>query len=118
MRISGGLSIISAATALFVMAALPSFAAPLSSSKDGYTASGSAKLKEGKVELGSNFEFSGGPDVYVALKSGNEVKLLGKLRKNSGAQTYKIPAKYDGEVDEIVLWCKKFNVELGKAAVN
>jgi len=118
MRTLGGISLVSAATTLFILAAFPSFAAPLSSSKDGYTASGSAKLKAGKVVLGSNFKFSGGPDVYVAVKSGGELVVIEKLRENSGGQTYALPASFDGDVDEIILWCKKFNVELGKATMN
>ena len=106
------------ALTLFTMAGAPVFAGPMLG-VNGYKASGSAAIKAGKVELSSDFWFAGGPDVYVALKQGDQIQLLGKLRENSGAQSYALPAGSTGEeADEILLWCKKFNVTLGTAAIN
>ena len=85
---------------------------------NGHTASGSATIKAGQVELGPDFRFDGGPDVYVAVKAGGKVQLLGKLRANTGAQSYALPAGGGAEADEILLFCKQFNVTLGKAAIN
>ncbi len=99
--------------ALFVAGAVPLDAAPLKG-VNGHVASGSAAIAGDKVELGSDFRFDGGPDVYVAVKRGQEIQLLGKLRANSGAQSYSLSG--GGDVDEILLFCKQFNVTLGKAS--
>lgn len=81
---------------------------------NGHTASGSARIDAGKVELGSDFRFDGGPDVYVAVKTDGKIQLLAKLRANDGAQSYSLPAE-SGGVDEILLFCKQYNVTLGTA---
>ncbi len=88
--------------------------------KSGHTASGSASIAGSTVKLSSNFKFDGGPDVYVAVKQGGKgVKLLGKLRSNKGAQSYKLPSgTKKSDVDQIILWCKKYNVALGAASAN
>ncbi len=92
-----------------------SVAGPLSG-VNGHTASGSAMIKNGKVSLGSDFRFDGGPDVYVAVRRGGKIQLLDKLQANSGAQTYALPGGAD-KAEEILLFCKKYNVTLGKASV-
>jgi electron transfer DM13 len=94
----------------------PSFAGPIRG-VNGHTASGNATIEGGQVELGADFRFDGGPDVYVAVKQGGKIQLLGKLRENSGAQSYALPAG-GAEAEEILLFCKQFNVTLGKAPVN
>jgi len=110
---------LAAAALMFTLSALPASAGPLSAVKGGYTASGSATISSGKVKLGSDFQFSGGPDVYVAVQQDGEIKLLGKLKSNSGAQSYKLPSGDDGSgAQEILLYCKKFSVTLGSAPIN
>lgn len=86
----------------------------------GHKASGTARVTSNSVKLGSNFRFDGGPDVYVAIKKrGKKLKLLGKLRKNSGAQSYRLPAgSKKADVDQILLWCKRYGVSLGTANAN
>jgi len=106
--------------ALFFSAiALPASAGNLVG-HSGYKASGSAKVVGTSIKLGSNFRFSGGPDVYVAIRGkNNKRKILGKLRKNSGSQTYRLPKGSKGaDVSKVLLWCKKFNVLLGSAPAN
>jgi hypothetical protein len=100
------------------LATLPVFAGTLKGA-NGHTASGSATISNARVELGVDFVFDGGPDVYVAVRKDGELHLLGKLRDNSGAQTYSLPAglSLDGN-DEILLFCKQYNVTLGKASAN
>lgn len=94
-------------------------AGPMSGS-GSYKASGSAKVSGNAVKLGSNFRFSGGPDVYVAVKrKGKKMRLIGKLRKNSGAQSYKLPSgTKKADVEKILLWCKRYNVQMGSANPN
>ncbi|PCH74798.1 MAG: hypothetical protein COC12_03180 [Rhodobacteraceae bacterium] len=105
-----------AALLIVVSGTAPGLAEPMRG-VNGHSASGSATIASGQVELGSDFRFDGGPDVYVAVKQGGKIQLLGKLRDNSGAQSYALPAGGDGP-DEILLFCKQYNVTLGKAAVN
>jgi len=102
-------------TVLVSVVAAPSFAGPLRG-VNGHTASGSATIAAGQVELGADFQFDGGPDVYVATKQGGEIVLLGKLRANAGAQSYALPSGSDG-AEEILLFCKQYNVTLGQASV-
>ncbi len=86
---------------------------------NGHTASGSATINNAQVELGADFVFDGGPDVYVAVRKDGEIHLLGKLRDNSGAQAYSLPTGFNlGGNDEILLFCKQYNVTLGKASAN
>ncbi len=88
--------------------------------KSGHKASGNANVVGSTVKLGSNFRFDGGPDVFVAVKeNGKKLKLIGKLRRNSGAQSYSLPAGTNkSEVKKILLWCRKFNAVLGTANTN
>ncbi len=84
---------------------------------NGHQAAGSATISGGKVMLSDDFRFDGGPDVYVTVKKGNKLFLLGKLKSNSGAQSYSLPAGDDGAgVADILLYCKQYKVVLGKAA--
>lgn len=74
-----------------------------------------------EVILLDDFDFDGAPDPKVALgKDGYKSSLLiGKLQKNKGKQTYKVPTGMDIEgVNEVWIWCEKFNVPLGVAKLN
>ncbi len=112
-----------ALAALFLSAvALPVTTIPASAGNlvghGGHKASGSARVVGSSVKLGSNFRFDGGPDVYVAIKGkNNKLKLLGKLRKNSGAQSYRLPKGSKGaDISKVHLWCKQYSVSLGSAS--
>ena len=84
----------------------------------GHSASGTAKVSGSSVKFSSNFRFDGGPDVYVAVsRPGKKIKLLGKLRKNSGSQSYRLPSGVKkSDVSRIVLWCKRYGVAMGSAS--
>jgi len=58
---------------------------------EGERVSGNASVSPTTVELASNFRTSKGPDLYVYLGNGGPSKIIGKLKKNSGFQTYTIP---------------------------
>lgn len=104
-----------AAAVLIPLASVPVFAGALKG-LNGHTASGSATISNAKVELGTDFVFDGGPDVYVAVRTDGKIHLLAKLRDNTGAQSYSLPNNLSlGGKDEILLFCKKFNVPLAKA---
>ncbi len=66
-----------------------------------------------------NFEVTNGPDLYAVLvKEGqltSEGTILGKLKGNIGSQNYRIPDMSLVEGDQIVIWCKAFQVDFGKA---
>lgn len=84
----------------------------------------------------TGFETSNGPDVHVWItdrRSGGDCEgcsdswgiyddgdyvRLGELKGNIGAQNYEIPA--DAELDSmksVVIWCDRFNVAFGTAAI-
>jgi len=73
------------------------------------------------IELGADFSFDGAPDPKVALgKNGqyDPATLIEPLRSNSGAQTYQVPASINvGDYNEVYIWCEKFSVGLGVAAI-
>ena len=107
-----------AAVAMLPLAVLAVSAGPMKGA-NGHTASGSATINNNQVELGADFVFDGGPDVYVAVRKDGKVHLLEKLRDNSGAQAYSLPTGLSlGGNDEILLFCKQYNVTLGKASAN
>ncbi len=117
MRFRKAASIAATVGLMVLSGAAPSVAGPMRG-VNGHTASGSATVGTGQVELGSDFKFDGGPDVYVALKQGGELVLLGKLQANAGAQTYALPSGNTGSgADQILLWCKQYSVTLGRAKV-
>jgi len=72
----------------------------------------------GTVELGADFSFDGAPDPKVALgKDGyDKSTLMGLLKSNSGASSYKLPAGINpDDYNEVWIWCEQFNVPLGVA---
>ncbi len=90
------------------------------SASGSYTVSGTGKDR--KLELGSDFKVDKAPDVYVVLAKGmdkNQGSLeLGKLKRNEGSQSFKIPesANLDSYTD-VLLWSKKDNVVIGEASL-
>jgi pentapeptide MXKDX repeat protein len=71
--------------------------------------------------LGDDFSLDGAPDPYIVLSaddmgSGMHTLNLGKLEHKKGSSTFVIPAGTDlGAYHQVLVWCKKFNVTLGKA---
>ena len=82
------------------------------------------------------FETSNGPDVHVWItdrQSGGDCDgcndswgiyddgdyvRLGELKGNQGDQNYEIPADADlGPMKSVVIWCDRFNVAFGTAAI-
>lgn len=121
--------IIAATSFATSMIALPAFAgSELKGSFEGksnHVTTGQVKLvTEGDktfVELQSDFKFDGAPDPRVALGNNgyDRTMLLGKLHSNSGKQRYQIPARIETSgVNEVWIWCKKFNVPLGVATLH
>lgn len=74
-----------------------------------------------EIQLAEDFYFDGAPDPRIGFgKNGKFVDLTDfePLRKNEGAQTYIVPASIDAsEFDTIFVWCRKFSVPLGSAAI-
>ena len=101
----------------FATVALPASAGNLVG-HNGHKASGSARVVGNSVKLGSSFRFDGGPDVYVAVRNKSHKRILiSKLRKNSGAQNYRLPKGMKAtDVSRVVLWCKRYSVPLGSAS--
>jgi uncharacterized protein YjdB len=91
--------------------------------RNGYNVAGTAKLKlDGnlKLEFGTNFSSSAGPDLRVYLSTSNsstsgalEVALL---QSTSGEQTYNIPAGVNiTQYRYVLVWCKLVNRAFGVA---
>ncbi len=79
------------------------------------TASGKRELR-----LGKDFSVDKGPDIYVVLSKGETGGptglALGKLKKLRGEQTLNIPAGTDlANYTHVVLWCKKYDANMGAA---
>lgn len=92
------------------------------------------KLADGRRVLRiENLDTSNGPDLKVWL-SDQPVKQgtggwfvfddgayveLGSLKGNKGNQNYAIPASADlGKLTSVTIWCKRFHVSFGAAALN
>ena len=71
--------------------------------------------------LGDDFALDGAPDPYIVLSgtdkgSGKGTLNLGMLERHKGASSFAIPAGTDlGRYHQVLVWCKKYNVTLGKA---
>jgi len=91
----------------------------------GHETSGSVTVtkQDGRyvVSLAGNFSLDGAPDPYVSLGKGNrplEGGLIAMLKSHKGAQSYAIDAGkvLDGS-NQVIIWCKKYAVPLGVAAI-
>lgn len=90
--------------------------------KNSYAVGGSAELvKEGDgyvVKLSDDFSFANAPDPKIALGRDGYDKntLMGLLKSNKGASSYKVPAGINAEqYNEIWIWCEQYNVPLAVA---
>ncbi|MGD6959555.1 DM13 domain-containing protein [Rossellomorea aquimaris] len=86
---------------------------------ENHDAKGKVSISEKNIRL-ENFEVTNGPDLYVYLvEAGKETKegiSLGELKGNIGNQNYEIPGGHSVSSGmEIVIWCKQFNVDFGRA---
>ncbi|MDW3223453.1 MAG: DM13 domain-containing protein [Paracoccaceae bacterium] len=74
------------------------------------------------VTLDENFSLDGAPDPRVAFgKDGSYAPEadLGELKNLNGKQVYTVPASVNiDDYNEIYIWCLKFSVPLGVAALN
>ena len=74
-----------------------------------------------EVRLEDDFTFDGAPDPWVGFgKSGSFAPATDfyRLRSNTGAQVYKVPADVDaGAYDEAYIWCRRYSVPLGVARI-
>jgi hypothetical protein len=74
------------------------------------------------VILDSDFSLDGAPDPRVGFgKDGKfaDSSLLGALKNNTGTQVYFVPASINvDDFNEVYIWCLKFGVPLGVAALN
>lgn len=93
--------------------------------KSNHKTSGAATIeKEGDkwvVRLGDDFFHDGAPDPKVALGHNGFKKdaILAPLAQNTGGQTYEVPAGVDpSSMNEVWIWCEKYNVPLGQAKLN
>lgn len=100
------------------------------SGNSGYNVSGSATLRQTPsgivLEFGSDFSASAGVTVGIYLAktpsgalNGSNSFSLGLIQKQSGAQTYTVPAGIGfSEYDYAVVYCIPFNVRFGTAKLN
>jgi len=84
------------------------------------TGSVSVEKKSGGwvLVLGADFTFDGAPDPKWAFGNSGVDKdtIFTPLKKNSGAQSYKIPAGIDPtKYKQVILYCEKYSVPLGVA---
>lgn len=79
----------------------------------------------GKVLRLSGFSTSNGPDVHVLLLKGNNPDKvaagsyidLGSIKANIGDQNYTLPADADDSYQSVNIWCARFSVGFGGAAL-
>jgi hypothetical protein len=89
----------------------------------GHNTSGQVEVVETtdgwEVHLKADFTFDGAPDPWVGFgKSGSFAPATDfyRLRSNTGAQVYKVPADVDpAAYDEVYIWCRRYSVPLGVA---
>ncbi len=73
------------------------------------------------VVLSETFSLDGAPDPVVGFgRSGEYISAsqVAGLRSKTGAQTYQLPVDFTPDAyNEIYIWCEKFSVPLGVAAL-
>ncbi|MDP5168777.1 MAG: DM13 domain-containing protein [Bacteroidia bacterium] len=94
---------------------------------NGYQVRGTAFLENSDngpiVRLGTDFQTSNGPGLYVYLSnSANSVAggvEVAKLRKNSGEDTYLLPSGVGlTTYSNVIILCKPFSIPFGSATLN
>ena len=85
---------------------------------EGERVSGTATVKNGKVVLSSNFRSTSGPDLYVYLGNSKPSRIVARLRKLSGSQTYSLPKNINpANYSAVYIHCKRYNHTYGKASL-
>ena len=73
------------------------------------------------VVLGDDFTLDGAPDPKVGFGTSGEYDIksqLAHLQSNTGSQRYDVPAGLNIEsYNELYIWCEKYSVPLGVAAL-
>ncbi|MBC8240182.1 MAG: DM13 domain-containing protein [Alphaproteobacteria bacterium] len=91
----------------------------------GHETSGSVTVtkQDGRyvISFAGNFSLDGAPDPYVSLGKGNKPLaggLIAILKSHKGAQSYAVDTGkiLDGS-NQVIIWCKKYAVPLGVAAI-
>lgn len=90
---------------------------------EGHMAAGKAEITEGMngeaVLKLSNINVDKVPDGYVYLAKGGDHMSgvsVGRLKQFTGTVEFPIPMGVDPhEYDSVVIWCRQFNVEIGRA---
>ena len=74
------------------------------------------------VQLGPKFFLDGAPDPKVGFGSDGgyiDGTLIGALKSNTGAQSYRVPADLNvRDFTEVYIWCERFSVPLGVAQLD
>ncbi|MFL4469185.1 DM13 domain-containing protein [Tateyamaria armeniaca] len=74
------------------------------------------------VVLGEDFSLDGAPDPRVGFGKDGKYDTatgMGLLKSLNGQQSFVVPAGVDpADYNEIYIWCLKFSVPLGVAAIN
>ena len=85
---------------------------------EGERVSGTATVKNGKVVLSSSFRSTSGPDLYVYLGNSKPSRIVARLRKLSGSQTYSLPKNINlANYSAVYIHCKRYNHTYGKASL-
>ena len=83
---------------------------------EGESVRGTATVSSKSVKLSSNFRSTSGPDLYVYLGNSQPSKIIARLRKLSGGQTYALPKGIDlSKYSAVFIHCKRYNHTYGKA---
>lgn len=110
--------------ALVFLASLFAVPAIAGDKKGSFRSSGKYKVRGSvKVSMGGKITLSGfsttsGPDLYVYVGKGRASRRVAKLRRNSGSQSYSIPASVAKSISSVHIYCKKFSSNFGTARVN
>lgn len=82
----------------------------------GERVSGSVTVSAGSVKLGGNFKSTSGPDLYVYLGNSRPTKIIARLRRLSGAQSYRLPKGINlSKYSTVFIHCKRYNHTYGIA---
>ncbi|MEM7694648.1 MAG: DM13 domain-containing protein [Pseudomonadota bacterium] len=86
-----------------------------------YNTSGTVVVDGRTLRLQRNFNFQGAPDARLAFgnaRSADRGTIFARLQRNKGAQNYTVPRNVNTNgYSHVWLWCKRFNVPLGRAAL-
>ncbi len=83
---------------------------------EGESVRGIATVTSSSVKLSSNFKSSSGPDLYVYLGNKRPSKIIARLRRLSGSQTYALPKGVDiSKYSAVYIHCKRYNHTYGRA---